>query len=275
MTAPETTSVAHFVKYVGGKYIAGSRGNAWRDIKAWIIQLPPSALAMTLPAVSEPFLALTLSGEVAFDEREGKGPWTSHRLKEGSFFLTSGGAPYECRWRSLSSKPFQTLLAFIELPLLERAFREVFRAEAPYRRLRDLSAFTDTTLAFYMQQLRRELYEKKASALAVTGIAQITALHLARHYAEPLVAKPSGSPSLPGYKVEQITRWLAEHLAEEFNLDRVAAQVGISKFYFERLFNNAMAMTPLQYQIELRLEEARRRLRETSDSIVDIAASVG
>ena len=52
------------------------------------------------------------------------------------------------------------------------------------------------------------------------------------------VNRASGSPSLPGYKLRQITDWMAEHIAEEFNLDRLAAQAGLSKFYFNRLFKN-------------------------------------
>jgi AraC family transcriptional regulator len=62
-----------------------------------------------LPAVSEPFLAWSLSGEVDFQEREGDGPWITNRIKKGSFFLTSGGAPYECRWKAVTAEPFLSL----------------------------------------------------------------------------------------------------------------------------------------------------------------------
>lgn len=42
------------------------RGEAWRDIKAWIVALPPEIDALQLPSVSEPFLAWVISGEVDF-----------------------------------------------------------------------------------------------------------------------------------------------------------------------------------------------------------------
>ena len=62
--------------------------------------------ALALPGVSEPYLAWTFSGEVEFQEREGDGPWLTHRIKAGSFFLTTGGGPYECRWSASARWPY-------------------------------------------------------------------------------------------------------------------------------------------------------------------------
>lgn len=96
---PETTSAEAFARYVGGKVLRVGRGKAWREIQAWTMALPRVMDLLPLPSVSEPFLAWTMSGEVEFQEREGNRPWITHRLRKGSFFLTSGGAPHECRWR--------------------------------------------------------------------------------------------------------------------------------------------------------------------------------
>ena len=116
---------------------------------------------------------------------------------------------------------------------------------------------------------------RHASPLFLQGIAQAIAIHLARNYAESIQDSPSGSSSLPGYKLRQITDWLAQNIAEEFNLDRLAAQAGLSKFYFNRLFKSAMGMSPSHYHITLRMDEAKRLLRETRKSVVDVALDVG
>jgi AraC family transcriptional regulator len=68
---------------------------------------------------------------------------------------------------------------------------------------------------------------------------------------------------------------MGQHLDEEFNLDRLAAQVGLSKFYFNRLFKSALGVSPSRYQISLRMDAARRLLRETKKSVVEIALEVG
>jgi AraC family transcriptional regulator len=228
-----------------------------------------------LPSVSEPFLAWTMSGEVEFQERENNRPWITHRIKKGSFFLTSGGAPYDCRWKAVTSEPFETMAVFIEFPLLERALEEVFGADAAHARLRDVSAFNDVALDSLMERLREELMRRKASPLFVQGIAHAIAIHLARNYAETVKEPRSGSSSLPGYKLRQITDWMAERVVEEFNLDRLAAQAGLSKFHFDRLFKSATGVSPSRYHINLRMNLARRLLRETRKSVVEIALDVG
>ena len=154
-------------------------------------------------------------------EREGNRPWNTHRIKKGPFFLTSGGAPYECRWKALTSEPFESLFVFVELPLLQRSLEEVFGDDAPNARLKDLSAFTDVALSSLMERLRDELVRRKASPLFVQGIAQAIALHLARNYAETVKEARSGGPALPGFKLRQITDWMAEHAADDFNLDQL------------------------------------------------------
>src|SRR6266567_1068145 len=275
MSIPETTSAEGFETYVGGKCLFHGRGEAWRDIKAWILELPPMVDTLHLPSVSEPFLAWTMSGEVDFQERENKQPWIMNRIKKGSFFLTSGGAPYECRWKAVTSEPFEAMAVFIELPLLQRALEEVFGADAAHAQLRDVSAFTDVALDSLMAALRDELMHEQASPLFVEGIAQAIAIHLARNYAVTGEELHSGSPSLPGYKVRQITDWMAENVAEDLNLDRLAAQVGLSKFHFHRLFKRAMAVSPARYHINLRMNVARQLLRETKKSVVDVALDVG
>ena len=275
MLIPETTSAEAFWRYAGGKCLFESQGEAWRDIKAWLTALPPTVDTLHIPSVSEPFLAWTTSGEVDFQEREDGQPWIAKRIHKGSFFLTSGGAPYDIRWRAVSKEPFETMLVFVELPLLQRALEEVFGSDAAHAQLRDVSAFTDDTLDSLMERIRDELMQKKASPLFVQGIAQAIAIHLARNYGETVEEARSGSPSLPGYKLRQITGWMAEHAAEDFSLDRLAAQAGLSKFHFQRLFKSAVGVSPSRYHINLRVNEARRLLRETKKSVVDVALEVG
>src|SRR5437867_1295970 len=118
MSVPETTSTEGLERYLGGNCLFHSRGEAWRDLKAWIVVQPREGDTSSLPSVSEPFLAWTISGEVDFQEREYKRPWITHRTRKGSFFLTTGGAPYDVRWKAVTSEQFQAMFVFIELPVL-------------------------------------------------------------------------------------------------------------------------------------------------------------
>jgi len=275
MPIPDKTSAEAYLPYTRSKCLRPSRGKAWRDLKAWIHEPLRETDALVLPGVSEAYLAWTFSGEAEFQEREGSGPWITHRIKKGSFFLTTGGGPYECRWKALTPEPFLAMMTFVELPLLKRAIEEVFGAKADKVRLRDLSAFTDPDLSWLMEGVRQELLARRASVLRVQGLAQLIATHLARHYAEIPEKGLGEHASLPGFKLKQVTDWIETHLDEEFDLDRLAAKAGLSKFHFHRLFTQATGASPAKYQMNARMKEARRRLRETKGSVIAIALDVG
>ena len=72
----------------------------------------------------------------------------------------------------------------------------------------------------------------------------------------------------------QLTQGVGQ-AAEDFNLEQLAAQAGLSKFHFHRLFKSAMGVSPLRYHLNLRMDAARRLLRETKRSVVDVAMDVG
>lgn len=272
---PEATSAEGLKRFVGGKPLAVGRGDAWREITVWIVAPTMRSDAVRLPAVSEPFLAWTMSGEVDFQEREIGGQWITHRIRKGDFFLTFGGEPYDVRWEAVAPEPFQAMMAFVGMPLIDRALEEVFGDDAQFARLKDVSGFQDDVLSLYMGRLRDEVVREQSSRLLVQGIAQAIAVHLARSYTTILKESPSGSPSLPGYKIRRVTELMANHIADEFNLDQLAEYAGLSKFYFHRLFKNATGMSPTRYYAMLRLTEAKRLLRETDDSIASIALEVG
>ncbi|MFW0754050.1 hypothetical protein ACN1C3_04770 [Pseudomonas sp. H11T01] len=53
--------------------------------------------------VAEPFIVWVTSGEAETQEREHGGPWSTSRVKQGSLFLTAAGAPYDFRWKRMTS----------------------------------------------------------------------------------------------------------------------------------------------------------------------------
>ena len=118
MPVPETTSAEGLERYVGGKCLLTCRGDAWQEIKVSIFALPSSNETSDVPSVSEPLLIWITSGEAEVQERENNGPWIASRVKKGSFFLIMAGSPYDCRWKTLTSEPFEIILVLVGLPLL-------------------------------------------------------------------------------------------------------------------------------------------------------------
>jgi AraC-like DNA-binding protein len=69
--------------------------------------------------------------------------------------------------------------------------------------------------------------------------------------------------------------FLDTHSHERIDLDRSAAQVGLSAFHFLRLFANVLGVTPHQYLVRSRLRRAAQALAEGDRSITDVAFDVG
>ena len=274
-SVPDSTSAEAWDDYNIGKRVLVSQGPAWRDVRLSVFELPQVAETFTMPAVTEPFIAWAASGNAEFEEREDNGAWKNTRVKKGTLFVTAGGAPYDMRWKSLGAEPFEAVLAIVSMPVFNAALAEVFGANAPNARLCDVSGFEDARLTSLLQQLRDEAAGPGASPLFVHGVAQAIAVHLARNYSEVTDAAKDGISALPAFKLRRVTDWMAGHLAEEFNLARLAGQVGMSEFHFNRLFKRATGVPPSQYQIRLRMDAARRLLRETEFSVIRIGNEIG
>jgi AraC-like DNA-binding protein len=58
--------------------------------------------------------------------------------------------------------------------------------------------------------------------------------------------------------VSRAIGWIKQHFAEPFSIDRLAGAVGMSASSLHEHFKSVTAMSPLQYQKQLRLQEARR-----------------
>lgn len=68
--------------------------------------------------------------------------------------------------------------------------------------------------------------------------------------------------------------WIAAHAHEEMDLERTAAEAGLSPFHFLRLFSRALGVTPHQYLLRSRLRHAARLLTD-GKSVTDTAYDVG
>lgn len=70
-------------------------------------------------------------------------------------------------------------------------------------------------------------------------------------------------------------RSLLEVVPDRKSVASVASSIGMSEFHFIRLFASVFGETPGHFAIRSRLVQARTLLKETDDTITDIAISLG
>lgn len=74
---------------------------------------------------------------------------------------------------------------------------------------------------------------------------------------------------------EQFPIWLEINYAHDISLDQAAESMGMSTFYFSRMFRAAYDQTFLEYLSAFRMHRAAKLLTSTEISVREIALSVG
>lgn len=75
--------------------------------------------------------------------------------------------------------------------------------------------------------------------------------------------------------VSRAVRWIREHYAEPFRVEDVARLSGMSASAFYRNFQAVTAMSPIQFQKQIRLQEARLLLATRPGDVTGVAQRVG
>ena len=261
---------------IPGTLMAASLGKPWKDLLAQIFTRRQTQEVLLIPAVPEPLIVWVLSGAAVVEERELDGAWQANRVTAGDFFLTNTATPYELRWTAAKAAPFEVMHLYLGLPLLNRAATELYGKDFNFT-LRDVSGQRDRVLSALLEPLRTELTTPRApSTLFVQGIAQSLAVHVLRQYADPSSSPPRRQRSgLPAFKLRRVLSLMEARLDQEFQLGKLAREAGLSEFHFSRAFKSSTGFSPSHFLIRMRMDQARRLLRETDKSIVEVGLDVG
>jgi AraC-like DNA-binding protein len=79
----------------------------------------------------------------------------------------------------------------------------------------------------------------------------------------------------PPQRISVAIIWMRKHFHESFRVDDLARRVGMSGSSFRQWFRNITGTSPLQYQKQLRLQEARSILRNERKDVATVSRRVG
>jgi AraC family transcriptional regulator len=88
-------------------------------------------------------------------------------------------------------------------------------------------------------------------------------------------ACPVQPKSWPHRALRRVLEKMETEVASDLDLSTLAAEIGYSKSHFLRMFRAGMRCSPHQWLMQLRVERVKKMLRESSDSLIDIAAASG
>lgn len=121
-----------------------------------------------------------------------------------------------------------------------------------------------------------ELAEASARGENGIGLDEIGVLLVARfgEVVSGTKRRPGASPT-DRRRAVRAAMWIDAHSATDIDLERAAAEVGVSPFHFLRVFTRVIGVTPHQYLLRARLRRASRLLLDDAGSITEIALEVG
>lgn len=206
----------------------------------------------------------------------------SWQLATGDVFAIGGDRPHDYLnmdqlrlvnimfdQNSLSMEPMdlRSLPGYHALFRLEPAWRKRHQFQSRLRLSRDELAVA----MGYVEQLEDELLRRSPGfrCIAMACFMQLVG-YLSRCYGQ---SKSSDSRAL--LRIARCITHLETHFADSIGLEELCEMAGMSRRSFLRAFEAATGCTPIAYLIQLRMTYAARRLQQSTDSVTDIAYSVG
>lgn len=89
-----------------------------------------------------------------------------------------------------------------------------------------------------------------------------------------MIADGLPSPHLQR-KIHEVQLFLAQNLAQDVDLNAIAAHASLSPYYFTRQFTAMVGMPPYRYLITLRIKRAAELLLESDLTVTQILHRVG
>jgi RpiB/LacA/LacB family sugar-phosphate isomerase len=80
---------------------------------------------------------------------------------------------------------------------------------------------------------------------------------------------------LPPRRLQRVFQHIRENIARDLSVSELAQTVGMSQYYFSKLFKMSTGTTPHQYVMRQRVEKAQEHLRASRTALAEVATLVG
>ncbi|MDR6937477.1 helix-turn-helix transcriptional regulator [Luteibacter sp. 3190] len=239
----------------------------WRDLLLRSYEEPTEVESLVTAPTNDHLIVLVTRGGC---EIEGlyAGKWQRARYAKGDIGMTAPGEEVSLRW--WGARDQETL----QLHIPASTLADVAKLDPSWTdeiRLPHQLTFPDPVVESVLQSLRRAV-ELKMPSLYADSAVHFLASHLLQFHAR---IRPMGSLGRDPGRMAIIDGLMRSSLSFDLSLDALAAEVGLSKFHFLRVFKDTFGETPFQRLTRLRMERARVLLDDRARSVTDVALDCG
>lgn len=191
---------------------------------------------------------------------------------KGDISITPAKMPFFARWDG-DDHYLQIRIASC---FIQRIARETLTTHPDQLELLPEFRTRDPQLEVIGMMLLSELkHENLGGRLYIDSLTNVLAVHLLRQYSTSKPRLAIYESGLPERQLLQVLEYINEHLDQDIKLADLAQLLGMSQFHFSHLFKQAIGTAPYQYLLQQRVERAKQLLKQTDQSIIDIAFMCG
>jgi AraC family transcriptional regulator len=246
---------------------ASSDGRAWTSLYASVQREVP--FEDSFEAVDDPLIVLHLDGPVTVNCRVHKGE-NSRLIPPGGMVMMPGAMDFNVRLEA----SVQTLHLYLRRSLVEEVAQSILPGDPVRLELLPRFGECDTLIESLMFEVRDALSDDPSAPPYVDYFGRAIAARLIRAHSSssPVPRAPLGIGRL---HLSKAIDFMQASLEESIDLPAIAAVTGLSPSHFARQFRTTIGVAPHQYLMRLRIDRAKRLLRETNTHLVDIALGCG
>lgn len=240
---------------------------AWNGILLEHLKLPPLDISNVYAARHHLTLQLKTPKKV---ELKTNGKFSHRQLLPGNVCITPFQHLHAVRWQD----EMEVLSLTLEPEFVAQALQESVnpdRVELMMHR-----GQKDPLIREILFALRAELEAGFPSGRLygeAMGIA--LAVHLLKQYSTLKSSPKDYEDGLSQHKLSQVLEYIQIYLDQDIKLEDLSECVGMSQYYFSRLFKQSMGVSPYQFVLQQRIERAKQLLQQKDLAIAEIALLSG
>ncbi|NEP46349.1 MAG: helix-turn-helix transcriptional regulator [Okeania sp. SIO2H7] len=196
-----------------------------------------------------------------------------HSCRAGHLAIYPAGTSTQCNIETQSD--YRYICLQVKAPAFNQAVSEVIDMDSVS--LVPQFGLRDPLIEQILAQLANGLNNGSSlDHIYVDTLSHTLIVHLLRQYAVRTQGLPDYHDGLSQSQLHRVLDYIQSHLAQEIRLADLADLLGMSQYYFCRLFRQSMGITPYQFVIQQRVELAKMLLRQPQRrAIADIALECG
>ncbi|WP_431873771.1 helix-turn-helix domain-containing protein [Amycolatopsis sacchari] len=253
-----------FGRYVRRTFCSWEQAG-WRSLLVQRFEHVPVAEDLALPAAADLHLVLPMSGSAEMESSDGgrpeRIPWVPGRLQ-----VDVPDRPSLRRYRGDES--MRSVQVHIPRDTVDTVAAQLGGA-VDYEAVAASVAKGDPLLE---EAVRAVGFPDGASELYADSAATFLTTHLLTRHGRLRADSP---PEREDARVRAVVALMRERLAEPVTLADLAAEAHLSVYHLVRVFRNTTGQTPHRFLTRLRIEEAKRLLRDTDLALDAIARRCG